>query len=317
MSLKAIDVSNWQKGLDVSKLTADIIIAKATEGTSFIDKYCNGFIQTALDSGKLIGYYHFAKNNNPEAEAQFFWNNTRGYNRKGVPILDIEDTSIKNWQNYCERFATEYHRLSGVHPMIYVSAGHLSKFTKSWLQDKCALWVAGYPKPYRSWIRTACPYKIAPWSLLTGWQFTSSFKYGNMNLDASLFYLEPEAWMKIAGAGEPRHTQEDTTASESPNSPAPALTAADVVRDVIAGKYGNGQARVDALRKAGYDPVLVQAEVNKALGVTVKTQRVHTVRRGETLSRIASLYGTTWQALAKKNNIANPNLIYVGQKIVI
>lgn len=47
-------------------------------------------------------------------------------------------------------------------------------------------------------------------------------------------------------------------------------------------------------------------------------QRVyHTVQSGETLYRIALRYGTTVQALAAANNLANPNLIYVGQKLLI
>lgn len=37
---------------------------------------------------------------------------------------------------------------------------------------------------------------------------------------------------------------------------------AQVVQDVIAGKYGNGKARTSALKKAGYDPKVIQAKVN-------------------------------------------------------
>lgn len=44
---------------------------------------------------------------------------------------------------------------------------------------------------------------------------------------------------------------------------------------------------------------------------------VHIVAQGETLSGIANKYGTTYQELAKYNGIANPNIIYVGQKIKI
>jgi LysM repeat protein len=43
----------------------------------------------------------------------------------------------------------------------------------------------------------------------------------------------------------------------------------------------------------------------------------HTVQSGETLSSIARRYGTTWQAIAKANNLSNPNNIYVGQKLKI
>lgn len=46
-------------------------------------------------------------------------------------------------------------------------------------------------------------------------------------------------------------------------------------------------------------------------------QITHTVQPGETLSRIALQYGVTVQQIVQLNNISNPNLIYVGQVLVI
>ena len=50
--------------------------------------------------------------------------------------------------------------------------------------------------------------------------------------------------------------------------------------------------------------------------VAQNTQYI-TVTPGETLSQIAIEYNTSYQYLAKINNIANPNLIYVGQRIYV
>ncbi|NPV66759.1 MAG: LysM peptidoglycan-binding domain-containing protein [Anaerolineae bacterium] len=44
---------------------------------------------------------------------------------------------------------------------------------------------------------------------------------------------------------------------------------------------------------------------------------IHIVQRGETLYRIALRYGTTIRTLVTLNNIANPNLIFVGQRLTI
>ena len=41
------------------------------------------------------------------------------------------------------------------------------------------------------------------------------------------------------------------------------------------------------------------------------------VKSGDTLSEIAEKYNTTYQKIAKDNNISNPNLIYPNQKLVI
>ena len=44
---------------------------------------------------------------------------------------------------------------------------------------------------------------------------------------------------------------------------------------------------------------------------------VHVVQRGENLFRIALRYGVTVQAIAKRNGIVNPSLIWTGQKLYI
>ena len=41
----------------------------------------------------------------------------------------------------------------------------------------------------------------------------------------------------------------------------------------------------------------------------------YTVKSGDTLSKIAAKYGTTYQKIATLNGIKNPNKIYVGQKL--
>ena len=48
-----------------------------------------------------------------------------------------------------------------------------------------------------------------------------------------------------------------------------------------------------------------------------RSESVYIVKRGDTLSGIASKYNTTYQALASYNGINNPNLIYVGQVVKI
>lgn len=45
--------------------------------------------------------------------------------------------------------------------------------------------------------------------------------------------------------------------------------------------------------------------------------QVYVVKKGDTLSSIASMYGTTWKRLAEYNSLSNPNKLLVGQKISI
>lgn len=60
--------------------------------------------------------------------------------------------------------------------------------------------------------------------------------------------------------------------------------------------------------------------VTFTLGVmtaTAQTQTTHTVSAGETLAAIAQKYEVDFQALTLLNGIINPNLIYVGQVLLI
>ena len=56
-----------------------------------------------------------------------------------------------------------------------------------------------------------------------------------------------------------------------------------------------------------------KTETKKDDKTTETLAEYYEVKVGDTLSSIASKYGTTYQALAKLNNIENPNLIYAGQ----
>lgn len=51
--------------------------------------------------------------------------------------------------------------------------------------------------------------------------------------------------------------------------------------------------------------------------VNENTNITYTVKSGDTLSGIAQKYGTTYQAIAQKNGMSNPNKIYPGQELRI
>ena len=54
-----------------------------------------------------------------------------------------------------------------------------------------------------------------------------------------------------------------------------------------------------------------------ALPAVSTSEKVHSVQKGDTLSSIASSYGTSWKRLAEYNNISNPNQLKVGQELRI
>ena len=203
--LKGIDISNWQANIIPSNLDIDFCICKATEGTNFVDRFCDAFIQNCKSKNILWGFYHFAREWKPEQEAQFFYDNCVGYIGQGVPVLDYEVWGNNdNDVEWCERFITKFHELSGVWPMLYISASHCNDFRASaWIPQTCGLWVAGYPNNDTSWVTKDIPYDISPWEFAAIWQFTSSLKLSGYNgsLDGDVAYMDKTAWGKYAGAG--------------------------------------------------------------------------------------------------------------------
>lgn len=65
-----------------------------------------------------------------------------------------------------------------------------------------------------------------------------------------------------------------------------------------------------------YNPA-VKGSTPSTTTPTTSDASVYVVKSGDTLSGIAAKYGTTYQELAKYNNISNPNAIRVGQEIKI
>lgn len=78
----------------------------------------------------------------------------------------------------------------------------------------------------------------------------------------------------------------------------------------------NGANYQKTLAKAGV-AAASQTSGSTSSAATAAGEQTYTVKKGDTLSKIASKYGTTYQKLANYNGIANPNAISVGQIIRI
>lgn len=349
--IKFIDISGWQKGIDIETVVKNgglgAIVAKATEGTKLVDSQCDTYVQQCIANKIPFGYYHFGRNNDAKAEAEFFRNNTRNYEHHGIPILDWEDNQSVAWVNM---FVEHYHALTGIWPWVY---GNAWRFNQGTVNTNCGRWIAGYPAKSITDINfgvdNKMPYKVNN-GVVCAWQFSSSVRISGHggNLDGDVFYGDAKAWANYAMA-----TDVQTPAP----APAPVQTPQGSVLDLVCqiidgningdtrkaflgtryaevqgfiqhifdaspatlaaevwqGRYGNDPVRTKVLNIAG-KAAAVQAAVN---GGNASAGRTYTVRAGDTLSGIAAKYGTTWQALKAKNGLHNPNLIYPGQVLKI
>lgn len=310
MTLNGIDISKWQSNINLSAVKADFVIVKATEGIGYVDKTCDKFFQKALSLGKKIGFYHFArptKNNDPISEADFFYENCKGYFGKAIPILDWEAENKHNVA-YAKAWLDRVYQRSGVKPVIYMSESVVNAYDWSSVANAdYGLWVAKYrdnnPDYNYDMANAGLRPNVKWWNFYCMWQWTSSGRLDGYdgNLDCNIFYGDGSTWDAYVGK---------STSTVKPK------TTEQLAEEVIAGQWGNGSDRKKRLTNAGYDYDAVQKVVNQKMAK--QTAHVYyVVKSGDTLSSIALKYGTTWQKLQAMNGISNPNLIHVGQRIMV
>ena len=316
MALNGIDISSYQSGIDLTVVPCDFVIIKATQGTGYVNPDCDRAYQQAKRAGKLRGTYHYVGGGNAVAEADYYINNIKGYLRDGLLAIDWEAEQNSAWGNeaYLEQLVRRVIERTSIKPLIYSMASRYAQVAAVAKKLDCGLWVAEYADmnptgyqahPWREGAYACAIRQYASTGRLNGW---------GGDLDLNIAYMTRDQWAKYANPGG------KPAAAPAPSKPAPAPARKSedtIAAEVIAGKWGNGQDRVNRLRAAGYDPAKVQAKVNAKLGASKPAARTYTVRAGDNLSAIAAKYGTTYQALAAKNGIANPNLIYPGQVLKI
>lgn len=111
--------------------------------------------------------------------------------------------------------------------------------------------------------------------------------------------------------------------------PSSSVTTPQIYRLICeeAQAHGIDQVTFASLRSRSTnldEKIYLTLELEEYVAITISvTERstssstTYTVSSGDTLSALALKYGTTVQAIAKVNNIADVNLIYVGQQLVI
>lgn len=208
--MNGIDISHWQKGINLDKIQCDFVIAKATEGINFIDPCFHDFMRQAESLNKCMGFYHFARpeNNSAKAEAKFFYNNAQKYFGKAIPVLDWESKG-RDKVDWAKEWLYEIYQMTGIKPMIYMSESVANVYDwREVVDGNFGLWVAKYKdygidKNYDLSSAGDRPY-IKHWSFYAMWQWTSVGRLDGFsgNLDFDVFYGDRFAWNKYAGAEE-------------------------------------------------------------------------------------------------------------------
>ena len=193
-----------------------------------------------------------------------------------------------------------------------------------------SLWMAAYP----NYAVTPTPnYNVFPsMDGVAIYQFTSTYIAGGLDGNVDLTGITDNGYTKN---NKPEtETPSISQGQQADNTPKYDIAAGNQVKVKFgAGSWATGEAipgwvkgRTYAVAQVSGDRVLlsgINSWINKSdveIISVANTQApqatvssTYTVRSGDTLSSIASKFGTSYQALASLNGISNPNLIYVGQ----
>lgn len=321
--LRVVDVASHQAGIVTGSLDCDAVICKATEGTGYVNPYCDEHYQSAKAAGKLLGVYHYASGGNPEAEAEFFINNVQGYLREAILVLDWESGNNAAWgdSSWVARFCAHIVALTGINPMIYVQRSAANQCTG--LGDY-GIWLAEYMDyAPRGWNDYTEPNYSGEYAMH---QFTSSGAISGWDgpLDLSLFFGDATAWNLYAGAtgqsvpAPQLQAQNYVQPSVQPSGTTYIVQPGDTLSG-IATRYGTTYQSLAAINNIADPNRIYPGQEIVIDGAATEAPAAgavyYTIKPGDTLSGIASTYGTTWQWLAEMNGISDPNLIYPGNTI--
>ena len=95
------------------------------------------------------------------------------------------------------------------------------------------------------------------------------------------------------------------------------LSAHECITAIKEGGYATDPKYIDKVISLIKTHNLTQYDSVDSGDNNVNNCTIYTVQKGDTLSLIASRYRTNYKKIAQYNNIKNPDLIYIGQKIKI
>lgn len=293
-----IDISVHQGKIDFKKVKAagiDGVIIRAGYGKGNIDGKFKANIEGAIKAGvEYIGVYWFSyayTADMAKREAQFCNDVIKPYKDKinlGV-YFDWEYDSMsyakKNGISCNKNLITNMciYFCEKITDLGYKAGYYLNlDYSKNYIDESRLT-------SFRRWFARYTDTKQADCYL---WQFTSTGRVSGITGDVDINEL----------------------IGKTPKTNKKKKTNAEIVKEVLEGKWGNGSERKKKLTDAGYDYETIQRLVNKQLSID-DTAKYYTVKAGDTLSRIAQSYSTTVAQLKKWNNIKDVNLIYPGQKL--
>lgn len=312
---EGIDVSQWQGNIDFNQVAASgiqVVYIRSSLGSSYVDPYFEQNYQNAKAAGLQVGFYHYVTArtiSQAQYQAQFFVHVIQGKEfdcRLAMDFEDLAGLSTSEANQIGLAFIQAVEENSGKGAVVYSDSSNASSVFSGAL-SAYPLWVAEYG--------VSSPSSAVNWPSWAGWQYSDSGQVSGIsgNVDRDLFteamFLDTSGQAKPASQPDPS----SDTVSYRVKAGDTLWAIARLYRTSIAAiVQENGITNPNLIYPGQWLHITIADDASEA-----DSYIYYTVRPGDTLSEIAARYQTTYQRLASLNGIANPNLIYPGERLQI
>lgn len=350
-----IDVSEWQGDIDfeaVRDAGIDVVYIRAGEGGGYTDAYFESHYQGALAAGLKIGFYHYvtaADTEQARQQAGFFYSLIRGKTINCYPAMDFESfPGLDNEEINAigAAYMETLEGLLGYTPALYTDTSNIAQVWDSSF-SVYPLWAAQYD--------AARPDTTGSWDSWDGFQYADNGTVPGISGYVDLDYFKDS--ILVGSGPEPAPPSNTGTYTVRPgdtlwqiarryDTTVAELAALNHIQNpnlIYPGQVldipGSVQTAASYTVRPGDTLWAIARRFHTTVGELVELNRiadpnliypgqvltlpdssgalVYRVVSGDTLSGIALRFDTTVQAIAEANHIADVNLIYVGQELVI
>ncbi|MCD7990454.1 MAG: LysM peptidoglycan-binding domain-containing protein [Clostridia bacterium] len=305
---QGMDVSSWQGDIDfqaVRDAGIQVVYIRTGVGMEYVDPYFQSNYEKALDAGLKIGCYHYVTASDTlqaRQQAEFFYSLIRDKQLDCYPAMDFESfpgLSTQEINVIGLAFMETLGSRLGYGPALYTDSYNAANLWNSGFSSY-PLWVADYDVNQ--------PESTGPWDTWDGFQYSDRGRVAGVNGDVDMDFFKDSMFI---------HSQTPQP-QPSPGDIGVLLTYRVQGGDTLWGisrRFNTTVSRLAALNHISNPNIIYKGQI---LEIPDNPGAIiYQVKSGDTLSAIANRFGTSVSALVSVNGIANPNLIYVGQVLVI
>ena len=313
-----IDVSGWQGEVDYKQVSEDgieIVYIKATEGTSYTNSYYLDAYNNAKANGLKVGFYHYLTARSIEGavrEAEYFASVIGSLDSDCRLAMDFESFGNLTRDQINEisfAFLRRVQEITGKEMVIYSNTNDATNIFSSELANNYPLWVAQYG--------VTEPTPNGNWEVWIGWQYTSTGSVSGVLGNVDRNYFTEDILLDSGDIPEPDEPIAPIPNPESQETFQYTVIYGDTLSE-IALRFNTTIQKLVELNNIANPNFIYVGQILTIPNVGTTKKRIsYTVVRGDTLNKIARTYNVTVQSIVELNSIQNPNLIYVGQTLII